>query len=272
MTVILGIDAAWTDNAPSGVAVVSGSRKDWVCHAVAPSHSVFLAMAQGRDVEWSDPIDGKVSTAAALLDAAARLSGGEVDIVAIDMPISTIPFSTRRAAERAVSREFGKRLCSAHTPNATRPGKTGSDTSAGFMSCGYPIATTVSMPNAARQLIEVYPHPALLSLLGRPTRVRYKVAKSSRYWPGKSVQERIVLLLEEFTEINIALRRVFGPSVLTLPVAESVSRLTNLKRYEDALDALVCCWVGMLHVAGQTIPLGDEIAAIWCPKDVVSQM
>jgi len=44
----------------------------------------------------------------------------------------------------------------------------------------------------------------------------------------------------------------------------------NFKRYEDALDALVCTWVGVEHLEVNTVPLGDETAAIWCPRDVVS--
>jgi hypothetical protein len=42
-----------------------------------------------------------------------------------------------------------------------------------------------------------------------------------------------------------------------------------LKRYEDTLDALVCAWLGFRFLAGKTLPLGDETAAIWCPWDVV---
>ncbi|MDW7774366.1 MAG: hypothetical protein SCH71_15885 [Desulfobulbaceae bacterium] len=57
----------------------------------------------------------------------------------------------------------------------------------------------------------------------------------------------------------------FGPIRFKLDLdAESY-----LKRYEDALDALVCAWVGVKFLEGETQPLGDETAAIWCPRDVV---
>jgi predicted RNase H-like nuclease len=39
----------------------------------------------------------------------------------------------------------------------------------------------------------------------------------------------------------------------------------KLKRYEDAIDALICCWVGTLYAEGNARPMGDDTTAIWCP-------
>ena len=44
---------------------------------------------------------------------------------------------------------------------------------------------------AERGLIEVYPHPALLSLLGIDKRATYKVGKTSSYWPGMPLAQRL---------------------------------------------------------------------------------
>jgi hypothetical protein len=73
----------------------------------------------------------------------------------------------------------------------------------------------------------------------------------------------------EFSAIRDALGGVFHR--LTLAVAEpaEVRSLGTLKRYEDALDVLVCAWVDTEYLAGRTEPLGDADAAIWCPADVV---
>jgi hypothetical protein len=35
------------------------------------------------------------------------------------------------------------------------------------------------------------------------------------------------------------------------------------------LTVLVCAWVGAEHLAGRTVALGDDTAAIWCPINVV---
>lgn len=40
----------------------------------------------------------------------------------------------------------------------------------------------------------------------------------------------------------------------------------RLKRHEDALDALICAWVGVQYLAGSIRAFGDEDAAIWTPE------
>jgi predicted RNase H-like nuclease len=139
--------------------------------------------------------------------------------------------------------------------------------SLGFEAAGYPLATTGNCPLPC--LIEVYPHPALLSLLERERRVPYKGSKAARYWPGVTAAVRVDSLLREYSAILMALTKVFGPVDINLPSAQDVRAAAHLKRYEDALDALICAWVGVEHLEGRTIALGDESAAIWCPRDVV---
>lgn len=53
-------------------------------------------------------------------------------------------------------------------------------------------------------------------------------------------------------------RAVLGIDAAWTPAA-------GLERHEDALDALVCAWVGTEHLAGRTAALGDAEAAIWTP-------
>jgi predicted RNase H-like nuclease len=118
-------------------------------------------------------------------------------------------------------------------------------------------------------MIEVYPHPALLSLLKRSRRIPYKVSKSRNYWPSFTLRQRIHALLTELAAIHVALTAVFGPLNIPVPAEGNIQKLASLKRYEDALDALVCAWVGVEFLAGRTVALGDRTAAIWCPRDVV---
>ncbi|MEA2690798.1 MAG: hypothetical protein QOJ16_185 [Acidobacteriota bacterium] len=270
MTAILAIDAAWTKTEPSGVALVASSGDEWRCIAVAPSYAAFLVLASGTCVNWAQSrFPGSPPDIPNLLEAARSLASAPVDLVTIDMPIATTPFSTRRAADDAISKMFGGRWCSAHTPSSIRPGPLGEALSAAFADAGFPIATTATEPPLLKRLIEVYPHPALLALLDRPSRVPYKVSKAGRYWKDSNKAQRISQLLEEFQNIYNALVKIFGPLALPLPAADSVSSLGVLKRYEDALDALVCAWVGVLYMQGAAVALGDDNAAIWCPKDAV---
>ena len=137
---------------------------------------------------------------------------------------------------------------------------------AAFNDAGFPIATSLTTAAQTRRLLEVYPHPALVTLLTRTYRVPYKVGKTRSYWPALSLDERIDMLLVEFSAIHDALDNVLGPVGIQIPTAAGKLTLSALKRYEDALDALVCAWVGIRYMQGQAIGHGDETAAIWCPS------
>jgi predicted RNase H-like nuclease len=134
-------------------------------------------------------------------------------------------------------------------------------------SAGYPLATnTDRMSCSGCRTIEVFPHPALLVLLRRPYRVPYKVGKSTKYWKGTDVSERKAKLLAEFAEIDKGLRGVFSHTLIEFPLSEEIT-LSQLKRYEDALDALVSAWVGTEFLSQSATPYGDETATIWVPAD-----
>jgi hypothetical protein len=57
-------------------------------------------------------------------------------------------------------------------------------------------------------------------------------------------------------------REVVG---ITLEVP-TTSEIAALKRFEDTLDALITCWVGVRYVAGRAVALGDDTAAIWLSR------
>lgn len=270
MTTILGIDAAWTSTEPTGVALVQRKDFGWRCLAVAPSYDAFLDAARGSAVSWSaKAFRGCEPDVPRLLEAAGTIAGEAVDLVAVDMPMATRPFSSRRECDDAISAEFGARWCSAHSPNAARPGQLGARLSTAFERSGYGLATTAPATLGDRRLIEVYPHPALLPLLRRDRRVPYKVGKSRKYWPELVVRDRVAALLVEYGAMHRELAMVFDDIGVDLSTASTIASLSGLKRYEDALDALVCAWVGVEHLENRTIALGDETAAIWCPGDVV---
>jgi len=266
MTTILALDAAWTTTQPTGVALAAARESGWQIVAVAPSYDAFVELAAGTPVDWNQRrFTGSAPSVPALLSAAESLAGSAVDLVTIDMPVSTVSICGRRAADNVVSREFGDRGCATHSPSATRPGPLGEALSAGFDAAGFPVAGANVRVATTRHLLEVYPHPALLVLLDSEYRIQYKVAKARRYWAGKSRSERVVALLQEFARIHDALEETFGPLGVPLPAAEDGGSLSGLKRYEDALDAVVCAWVGVRYLEGAARALGDDTAAIWCP-------
>lgn len=92
MTGILGIDAAWTEKEPSGIALLEGSPGSWRCVTVTPSYDSFLALAEGTSVDWTIRARGAVPEAGRLVAAAERLLDGQkIAVVTVDMPLSTEP-------------------------------------------------------------------------------------------------------------------------------------------------------------------------------------
>ncbi len=266
MTVILAIDAAWTNTEPSGVALVARNSNCWKCLCVAPSYDAFLACAENIPVDWeTSRFGGSTPHIPSLLSAAQKIAGAKVDLITLDMPITTDTLTSRRAADNEVSKIFGGRGCSTHSPNSKRPGRLGTNIANQLCNAGYPLATAIHSPGTLMRTIEVYPHPALLRLLNRDYRVPYKVAKSRNYWPELVIQDRIARLLDEFKEIERALTNIFGHTGLRIPDASDIRTLAMLKRYEDSIDGLVCAWIGVQYVNCAAKPYGDHKAAIWIP-------
>ena len=229
---VLAIDAAWTVTEPSGITLLDGTGCDWTCLALAPSYEGFIQLSRGFPLSWGTrSIRGCSPNVVDLLQAARIfLDGRQPDLVTIDMPISTVPITGRRAADNHISKIYGGRGCSAHTPSTSRPGTLGASLFSGLATSGYELATRMHAVGTIRRVIEVYPHPALLTLLNEVYRVPYKVSKSNKYWPGMPLTKRISNLLGVFERIKAALDTEISSVPLLLPATTQVETLSILKR------------------------------------------
>jgi predicted RNase H-like nuclease len=256
MKLVLGIDAAWTATQPSGVALVRrraarGGRGRWECLAVAPSYASFLAQA----CDWRAKPVGDPPDCDALIAACKRIAGVAPDVIAIDMPLARDPFSSRRVADNEISRAYASRGLGVHTPNELRPGPIAEAMRLGFARHGYSVATASTKLGTPRALIEVFPHAAVIELLDADYRVPYKLSRAAQYWPDLDIVARRRKLLRQWAAIRRALMsKIDG---IALPPARAE------KRYEDALDALTCAWIGMQYLDGRVRPYGDDFAAVW---------
>lgn len=216
-------------------------------------------------------LDEKVrkSNVGSLLEAAESLAGERVTVVAVDMPMARSLIVARRVADNRISMAFGGKGCSTHSPTAIRPGDVGRDLHRGFQEHGYNLIT--DLPFESRpSLIEVFPHVALLRLLGAEYRIPYKVGKTTSYWPGTSRLCRVERLIEQWLRIVDALgREITGVrTVLSIPPISAKTSLASLKSFEDSLDAAICAWVGLRFMRGLAEPYGNEDAAIWAPTSM----
>jgi predicted RNase H-like nuclease len=264
MALILGIDAAWTEKGSSGVALLDTANGGRLI-ACAPSYSSFMARADDKAI-WHRPQPGPLD-AAELLQVAKRLGNADVDVVAIDMPISSVPFSARRAADQEISKEFGKAWAATHSPNAERPGVYGHRVSEAFIKAGYRLATS---QRGVPALIEVYPLAALVRLLNVPKRPVYKVSKGKSEWPKLTRDQRIGKLLQVWRCLSKCLNKKIANLNFSIPKEDSIETLSALKPYEDGLDAIICALVGALYFSDSAQAYGDDQAAIWVPQGSAS--
>ncbi|MDC3011110.1 DUF429 domain-containing protein [Synechococcus sp. AH-736-G21] len=264
---VLGIDAAWTTHQPSGIALVQNTATGWSCLAVAPSYEAFIAQASGQTWDPEQKATGSTPDPAALLQASQQLAGTEVSCVSVDMPLATTPITSRRAADTAISSRFGPKGCAVHSPSAERPGAMADQLRVDFAALGV-LLHTRSGDQATPALIECYPHVALLALLKRDYRVPYKVSRSGKYWKAEKLTrtERIERLLDQFRAIRSGLEACISGIPDFIPELSEVKTLASLKPVEDMLDGLICTWVGIEHLEGRTVALGDDTAAIWVPQ------
>lgn len=244
----LGIDAAWTAHHASGVAIVDGEPGAWRCRGAFSSYAELFQLAGCEGV----------------LQATESVAGALPDVVAVDMPLSRVAITGRRACDNMLSRAFGSRGCGVHSPSPSRPGAVGERLMAELTAAGYELAVNGTRLRP-RQIIEVYPHAALLSLLGADYRVPYKIGRIRQYWRDATREERLQNLRANLTRILEALRAGISDIPIVLPPAGA--RTAELKRFEDALDGIVCAWIGAQYLDEKCRAYGDEAAAMWVPDD-----
>lgn len=262
MTSVLGIDAAWTQKQPSGVALISDDPNGgWCLVHAAPSYRSFIARAAGPGDAEARP-SGSPPVAAELLNAARLIGGESVGVVAIDMPLARSPIASRRVSDNAVSKAYGGRKCGTHTPNLERPGLISDRLRSGFEAAGYPLRTRRFEGHG---LIEVYPHPALVELAQARERLPYKAGKLRTYWPDAPPIVRKNRLREQWSEIVRLLETEVAGVAAALPLPGPEATGVQLKAFEDMLDAVVCAWVGACALETRATPFGDDDSAIWIP-------
>ena len=259
---VLGIDAAWTLHNPSGVALVAETVDGWNLVAAEPSYQHFLAKT-----DVSLPLEtrptGSRPDAAALLNAAEKLCGRQISVVAIDMPMAKTPIISGRTSDKAVTSAYATRWCSTHQPNAQRPGIISDDLRQQFGKLGFPLLTGGPVE---RGLVEVYPHPALVELANATKRLEYKANKARKYWPDKTPLERRIMLFAVWRKIAALLEaKIAGVERALLNITPQLSGV-ELKAYEDTLDAIVCGWIATCVLTGEATPYGDHDSAIWIPS------
>jgi predicted RNase H-like nuclease len=112
----------------------------------------------------------------------------------------------------------------------------------------------------------VYPHPALIELSAATRRLPHKHSKSRKYWPDDAPMGRRLKLFATWEQIVLLLEDKVKGVAAALPLPDLGARAYELKAFEDALDAVVCAWIGACVIDGLARSYGDDSSAIWVPN------
>jgi predicted RNase H-like nuclease len=214
----VGIDLAWSPRNRSGAAVLSTDGK-------LPRSTSTL----GSDADITAFV-------------ADTLPPGTAGLVAIDAPLAVPNQSGGRACDRQVASVFGRFQAAPYPVNrrnlARYGGLRGETITQQLRSLGFRLDPNIAQKVTARQVVEVFPHPATVSLFDLDRTLKYK-ARAGRDYP---------LRWSELTRLRHCLAALAGaePSLcLTPDIAEmriEGRKGRAFKEAEDLLDAVICAY------------------------------
>ncbi|WP_122819111.1 DUF429 domain-containing protein [Nocardioides pantholopis] len=213
----VGLDLAWGENRPSGLAVLDDGGR-----------LVHVSAARTDDE---------------IADGLARYVEGEC-LVGVDAPILVTNATGNRPAEAALNRDFARFDAGAHPVNTGKPEfRDGTRAQRLTQRLGLDVNPR---SGRSRRAIEVYPHPATVALFRLGRTLKYK-NKAGRDVAGLRAELLVLMgLLEGLAAAEVAMH-VAGPAWAGLRRAvEGASRKSELRVVEDQVDAIVCAYVAML--------------------------
>lgn len=228
----VGLDLAWGERKPTGIAVVDGDsgRLSYV---------------------------GVASDDASICAALAPYVEGDC-VVAVDAPLIVVNPVGQRDCERQLNADFGRFQAGAHPANTGKPEFAETPRGARIVR-----ALGLDMDphsTAGRRAIEVYPHPATIALFRLGRTLKYK-AKPGRGLPQLRAELQLLMdHIENLARRDPALRVADHDDWVELRErVETAERKSELRHAEDPVDAVLCAYVAMYATArpGDVTIYGD---------------
>jgi len=257
---VLGIDTAWTETNPSGVALIKYQPGSYELIKIGRSYEEFC---EGK-LEWDKRRNGSSPDMQRLIDC-CKLNSMNIHLVSLDIPLSPQPITERRVAEHKIATAYGAKGAAPHTPNINRPGPISETIFGQLTEQGYSFAYEYTEEKA---FIEVYPHTGIIELFNLDYRFPYKVGKENNYWPKEERTIRKYNLIKNLATLKEWLGLKVSNVSQFIPDLNPNEKYDTwyLKHYEDVLDAVVCGLTGCFYLEGKTIPYGNNLGTIWVPK------
>ena len=261
MKYILGVDAAWTEKEPTGVALLAINNDNSIeVVKIARSYEEFCK----EKIRWDNSVTGSKPNFSGLLNYCIN-NGWDINLIALDIPLSPERIVARRECDGQISRHYGGYGASTHSPNKSRPGVISETIFKQLSELGYEWNGNA---NESMSFIEVYPHTAIIEIFKYHYRFPYKVQKRLKYWPDATPKQRYDNIVSNLNELRGKFISYIPnlPDVLHELSMEEAYPIKYLKGYEDALDAIVCALTGYFYLQGRAVGYGDSLSRIWVPK------
>ncbi len=218
---LVGVDLAWGEKNPTGLAVLDDA---------------------GRLVHVSS-----VRTDEQIADALAPYVAGDC-LVAIDAPLIVTNPTGNRPAEAALNADFARFDAGAHPSNTGKPEFR--ERPRGARVCALLGLDINPRSGRARRAIEVYPHPATVALFRLGRTLKYK-NKPGRDLEGLRAELQVLIgLLEGLTAASPALHLIddapaSGDWAALRRAVDTARRKSDLRVVEDQVDAVLAAYVGL---------------------------
>lgn len=214
----IGIDLAWGTKSRTGLAEVDGTG----------------ALLHSETVIGDEDIEAFIGTAT-----------DDIAVVAIDAPIIVANPDGQRPCETQLGRDFGRYGASAHSTNLRNPAFLPETRALRLATrLGWRIDPGDRPMPGHPVAIEVYPHPAMVSLFDLDVVIPYKAKK------GRRVPDRVRAFNDLFTrmETNLpVLALTSHPRWVALrDDADNAKRQQELDTVEDEIDAIFCAHLAWL--------------------------
>jgi histidinol-phosphate phosphatase family protein len=214
----VGIDLAWSPRNRSGGAVLSADGR--------------LLRAGGLLGGDDEIVDFVVSA----------IPAGEPGLVAIDAPLVVPNESGSRPCDRDVAAVFGRFQAGPYPANRRNleryGGLRGEDIRRRLQYLGFRHDPDIAQRQPCRRVVEVFPHPATVSLFGLERTLKYK-ARSGRGYPLRwhelsRLRDHLAALIEDDPPLCLS------SDVASVEIEGR--RGQAFKEVEDLLDAIVCAY------------------------------
>lgn len=218
----VGLDLAWSSRNPSGaVALIRAEGASWT------------------PAGWSADLQSDEEIVAFITEAVGEGPG----LVAIDAPLVVPNEAGTRPCDLALSRVYRKAEAGALPANRRRLGPVvrGEEIVRKLGHHGFVHSPHVERRRPVRQVVEVYPHPAMVELFGLTKTLKYKARKGCSLENRRQELARYIELLRSLAKRDPPLQA----KELLSGISVSGLRGGTLKRVEDLLDACFCAYIAL---------------------------